>query len=402
MRNRLLTLFIGAVTFAAITTGPVLKTYAVAPFLKEFQAKYVKKDSKEAKAKSLAGAVANADTGKCFVCHVKGEKKTVRNAYGVQLSKLLDKDKFKAKRVKAEAEQVKKEINEALDKVAKMFSIEGNDKSPTFGQLIAAGKLPGAAPVKEEATTEATTEERPAEAKPAATVAKPATGGDLLAQLVAQLKAEIRAEVVAELLPQLRAEITAELEPKLRREIKASLKASLKAVVMTELIAEMHPVSEADEKVAIEEIEKIGGTISEVAQNDDSKIVDFHLGGKELGDEQLAHVKSVRKLVQLHLKDTKITDAGMQHLAGIPSLTRLHLEKTTIGDAGLAHLRGLDNLHYLNLYGTTVSDAGLEHLRGMTNLRKLYLWQSQVTADGVKSLQSALPDCEIVWSLTVE
>ena len=34
-------------------------------------------------------------------------------------------------------------IIEALEKVAAMHSVEGDDTSPTYGELIKAGKLPG-------------------------------------------------------------------------------------------------------------------------------------------------------------------------------------------------------------------------------------------------------------------
>ena len=78
-----------------------------------------------------------------------------------------------------------------------------------------------------------------------------------------------------------------------------------------------------------------------LAMNDDSLVVDFHLGGTALTDEGLAHVKALPKVVQLDLKDTQITDAGLANLAGIATLNRLHLEKTKVTDAGLAHLKDL-------------------------------------------------------------
>ena len=49
--------------------------------------------------------------------------------------------------------------------------------------------------------------------------------------------------------------------------------------------------------------------------NDDSLVVDFHLGGTALNDEGLAQIKALPKVVQLDLKDTQITDAGLANLA---------------------------------------------------------------------------------------
>ena len=61
---------------------------------------------------------------------------------------------------------------------------------------------------------------------------------------------------------------------------------------------------------------RLGGTVQALAMNDDSLVVDFHLGGTALNDEGLANVKVLPKVVQLDLKDTQITDAGLANLAG--------------------------------------------------------------------------------------
>jgi hypothetical protein len=159
--------------------------------------------------------------------------------------------------------------------------------------------------------------------------------------------------------------------------------------------AEKTPLS-AEAQAAVAGIQKTGGTVMQLAQNDDSLVVDFHLGGAALNDDGLAAVKALPKMVQLDLKDTQITDAGLAHLAGIGTLTKLHLEKTKITDAGLAHLKDLGNLEYLNLYGTAVTDAGLEHLKGLKNLKKLYVWQTPVTDAGIAKLKEALPGVSVV------
>ncbi len=149
---------------------------------------------------------------------------------------------------------------------------------------------------------------------------------------------------------------------------------------------------DAAEEAAIAEIRKLGGTVRRIAANTDEKEVDFHLSGRDLTDESLKHVMSVKNVVALHLKNTQITDAGLAHLKGLKNLRRLHLEKTAIGDEGLANLAGLQELEYLNLYGTKVSDAGIAHLVGMKSLRRLYLWQTQVSDAGADQLATSLPD----------
>ena len=81
---------------------------------------------------------------KCYVCHVKGQKKKVRNVYGEALSKLLDKDNFKAARRKAEPDKAMAEVQAALEKVEAMKVDPKAADSPTFGDLLKAGKLPAA------------------------------------------------------------------------------------------------------------------------------------------------------------------------------------------------------------------------------------------------------------------
>jgi hypothetical protein len=70
---------------------------------------------------------------KCFLCH-QGKNRKNRNAYGQQLAELLDRKK--------DVRNVPK-IKAALEKAAKMHSDPKNDKSPTFGELIASSQLPG-------------------------------------------------------------------------------------------------------------------------------------------------------------------------------------------------------------------------------------------------------------------
>jgi len=104
--------------------------FGIDSFKKEFVAKYVKKDPATDAEKEFAAAVAKSN---CNVCHV-GKNKKERNAYGKALDELLDK--------KADAKDLPK-IQAALDKVAGEKSDPKDPNSPTFGELIQQGKLPG-------------------------------------------------------------------------------------------------------------------------------------------------------------------------------------------------------------------------------------------------------------------
>ena len=118
-----------AVSLVCLVDSPA---NAMKPFREEFVAKYVKPDSTDAKEKAFAEAV---QTAKCSVCH-EGKTKNVRNVYGRALNKFIGEDSAKNK----------EKIRAAFDKVAQLKSNPDDPNSPTFGDLIQAGKLPGGEP----------------------------------------------------------------------------------------------------------------------------------------------------------------------------------------------------------------------------------------------------------------
>ncbi len=114
---------------AGALLGTVHSAGAVEAFKKEFEAKYVKKEPATDAEKSFTAAVEKA---KCAVCHV-GKTKKVRNDYGKALGALV---------TKKDAKDTAK-IQEALDKIHGAKSKPDDASSPTFGELIEQGKLPG-------------------------------------------------------------------------------------------------------------------------------------------------------------------------------------------------------------------------------------------------------------------
>lgn len=128
MKNFFLLILCGFV--AGTMLARIESAHAIAPFKKEFEEKYVKSDPSTPEEQSLAVAVKEA---KCNVCHVGKDKKD-RNAYGDALDALLDK--------KADMKD-KAKIQAALDTVAAQKSKPDDPSSPTFGELIEQGKLPG-------------------------------------------------------------------------------------------------------------------------------------------------------------------------------------------------------------------------------------------------------------------
>ena len=149
------------------------------------------------------------------------------------------------------------------------------------------------------------------------------------------------------------------------------------------------------EAAAIAQIEKAGGSVHQLAQNDTHREIDFHLQGASFKEDQLAALAKIKDIVALNLAMTGVTDAGLVYVKPLTSLLRLHLEQTKITDKGLEQLKDLQNLTYLNLYGDAITDAGLQQLAGLKNLKNLYVWQTKVTDEGIKKLKAALPGVEI-------
>lgn len=116
---------------------------AIKPFKDQFDAKYVKSDSTDPKEAAFFDAVRSAG---CNLCHVGGFRdRQYRNEYGAALSKRLDhhKDDPDVDGLSAEQkQQLVTKIQAALDEVAGQKSSDDSPDAPTFGELIAAGKLP--------------------------------------------------------------------------------------------------------------------------------------------------------------------------------------------------------------------------------------------------------------------
>jgi hypothetical protein len=125
MKNVCLLALCAVAVLGTMVLVQVQPAQARPPYKKQFDAKYVKKDSSDPTEKKFAEA---AEAAKCNICHV-GEKKKDRNEYGMALSKLLKK---------GDEKDIPK-IDSALDTVAK----EASKAGPTYGDLIKEGKLPG-------------------------------------------------------------------------------------------------------------------------------------------------------------------------------------------------------------------------------------------------------------------
>ena len=154
MRNQVLIVSAGLFLSCGLTSSAVA--------IKQFQTEFYRLYDIDGKAEQPTDYAKTVLEAKCFVCHQGKKKKKNHNPYGQELKKLLDKKKDKKNPEK---------IALAIQKVAKLRTDPKDKKSPTYGELIQAGKLPGGSlkeakkdpPKKEEPEQEEPRKERPGE-----------------------------------------------------------------------------------------------------------------------------------------------------------------------------------------------------------------------------------------------
>jgi len=103
---------------------------ATGEFQKEWKTMYLDKDAD-------AVFVKAAKKAGCNVCHIKGEKKTERNEYGMAVHEFLNKANYTKEKLKENPELVK-EIVEGIKKAGEKTSSD----EKTFAAKIEAGELP--------------------------------------------------------------------------------------------------------------------------------------------------------------------------------------------------------------------------------------------------------------------
>jgi len=89
--------------------------------------------------------------------------------------------------------------------------------------------------------------------------------------------------------------------------------------------------------------------------------VEFH--GKELNDDDLKTLTSLRQIRRLALYRTRVTDKGLVHLRNLSKLRYLNLDETDISDEGLRSLHACRSLEWVSLHGTRTTPAAAQKLR---------------------------------------
>lgn len=296
MRSRLCV--VGRVILPCVALMCVLVSSAdaIPPFWKEFESQFVAVNPNPK-------FVETATAAKCNVCHVKDQKKTERNAFGQQLSQLLDKKKDKANIAK---------IRAALAFVATIRPNPDDENGATFGALIAGGSLPGDA-------SSGSAGGSVAENKPAAS--------DEPQELTAAAK-----------------EAIAKIE---------ELGGSVRPIALNDASLDV------DFHLGGKELNDEGLALVTALP----RVVHLHLKDTKITDEGLAQVGSIESLQRLHLEKTKITDQGLPHLKSLANLEYLNVYGTDITDAGLDVLAELKGLKKLYIWQTKVTIPGCNKLK---------------------------------------
>lgn len=114
------------------------------------------------------------------------------------------------------------------------------------------------------------------------------------------------------------------------------------------------------------------------------------------GVQLAALLNAKEQIVWLNLAGTQLNDESMRIIGQLVNLRKLHLERNPITDQGLEKLSALVQLEYLNVYGTGITDQGIGYVGKLLKLQELFIGQTRVTENGVKTLQTILPDLEVV------
>ena len=106
------------------------------------------------------------------------------------------------------------------------------------------------------------------------------------------------------------------------------------------------------------------------------------------------HLSKLKGLRELFLSCSSTTDDDLKHVANLENLIQLGIDRTDVTSRGLAHLTGLSNLNHLYV-NEEVAVGGIEHLQQMHSLKSISMDPSDEIKNGVKTLQLALPECQI-------
>ena len=121
------------------------------------------------------------------------------------------------------------------------------------------------------------------------------------------------------------------------------------------------------------------------------------LSSTSVSPEGLLPLAMLPRLFRLLVRHTKADDRLLDVLAS-PNLQFLELDGTQVTDAGVGRfLSSRSGISRLHLSNTVVTDQTCVELAKLKQIGLVDLTSTRVTAAGVKRLQTAHPQCRIIW-----
>ena len=119
------------------------------------------------------------------------------------------------------------------------------------------------------------------------------------------------------------------------------------------------------------------------------------LGGNQLDDESLVHLRRLRHLRWLDLGGNRLRGSGLGHLGQMARLRWLRLRRNPLVGTAVAPLSRLVGLRVLELSRTGVTNGGLARLAGLAGLKELHVQHTRVTWLGLDAFRRARPGCRV-------
>lgn len=123
----------------------------------------------------------------------------------------------------------------------------------------------------------------------------------------------------------------------------------------------------------------------------------LHFGYGNIAAGGLAHLKELPALRELTFQTIRIDEGELAHLREVESLESLELNYTDIAEDDVRHICELKSLRALKFKDTGVARSEMVHLQRLTSLESLQLWDTGLRRSDAKSLQAALPNCNVSW-----
>lgn len=143
----------------------------------------------------------------------------------------------------------------------------------------------------------------------------------------------------------------------------------------------------------------------EVELDDEGRVTSVHMGGGDITDEGLSHLRDLKDVENLTLSYTYgCTAEGLRHvqqmakvkflrlwgnynfsdgvgyLSGMTNVETLFLHKLRVTDENMKFVKGMKGCRYFQMtLNPTVTDVGIAHLAGLTELESIYLTCPQLT-----------------------